>query len=217
MADATPSCYRTPETSRRRRFGLALLVLLCWLIAASTAFYSFEFQPLRPFQQTASPELSAYPVVLESLLPAEATGRATVIHVLDPACDCLRYTRPHLVALQAEPVYQSADHILVSPSLAGPAVDSVKPAARFQVAALASAIRSPAVAVFDEHQKLSYYGPYSLGPACGRAGDVVIPVLTAIELGTPAPEYELTARTCFCDPPSQFVSAFSSAGGATAQ
>ncbi|WP_416397035.1 DUF6436 domain-containing protein [Allohahella sp. A8] len=221
MADASQSCSRIPEAERHRRFRLTLLIMVCWLIAVGVALYHFEFQPLRPFQPSASSDLPAYPPGLATVLPAAPTGRPTIVHILDPTCDCLRYTRSHLTALQKEPDFLEADHVVVSAPL--PDQSALQPheligaAQHIRSAMLNVPLRTPAVAIFDAQHNLSYYGPYSLGPACGRAGDTIMPVLEALHEGRAAPDYDLGGRTCYCDPPQNLLTASISAGGARSE
>jgi len=58
---------------------------------------------------------------------------------------------------------------------------------------------SPAVAIWDKHGQLAYFGPYSEGATCNASNSFIEPVLQALLDGRPVSATQTLASGCFCD------------------
>lgn len=182
----------------RRTTLLACLVASTWLAAMVAAFWWFEARYLRPFDDRT--ELFSGN---ELRLPEELAGPGDirVVHFWDPACPCNVGNQQHLGELLA----RYAGHGVQFYSVQKPGSDGHLPdalSALQPLAALAGSEHlpaSPAVAIWDRHGELAYFGPYSSGFNCTSGNSFIEPVLDALLDRRKVLADNNLASGCFCD------------------
>jgi len=181
----------------RRITPLACLVAITWLAAMIAAFWWFEARYLRPFD-----ERSALFAGSQLRLPAQLAGPGEVrlVHFWDPACPCNVGNQQHLGELLARYGGRGVQFYAVQkPGSQGRLPDTLR--ALRSLAGLAGSERlpaSPAVAIWDQHGRLAYFGPYGSGMTCTSGNSFVEPVLDALLDGRKVLADNNLASGCFC-------------------
>jgi hypothetical protein len=183
--------------TRRRTVFLALIALLC--AAALWLGYSwFEGRYVRAFsEQTA---IFAGDMLS---LPSELAGpgRIRVVHFWDPSCPCNVGNQQHLSDLVAQFSGQNGVdfYAVQKPGTRGhlpPALGAIKPLDNVPGAERITS--SPAVAIWDRHGKLAYFGPYSEGVICNAQNSFIEPILQALKANRPVSVTHTMAVGCYC-------------------
>lgn len=168
------------------RQTIAMLVLILWVTACAVAFWWFQFRHISAFDEywaTFSGSLLADTKVYP------ATGAALVVHFIDPSCPCSRFSTSHIEKLE----YNYSKNIEFIDLNSTPINDErVRRLKSLQIPA------SPAVAVWDKHGELAYFGPYSGGNFCGEGTDFVSITLDSLNEGNNPSWINQDAVGCFC-------------------
>lgn len=149
---------------------LTLVVCLFWwfLFRFETVWVSFEGQNL--------PDM------------IEPNGAWQVVHFVDEACPCSKFSEPHIAELEATWAPQ------------GVRFKSVQAGNELELdqSLLAEIPASPSVAVWDAAGELNYFGPYTSGVLCGQGEDLLAQVLNNPTQGQ---RISQEAVGCFCSWP----------------
>ena len=113
--------------------------------------------------------------------------RITVVHFIDEACPCSRFSESHVVRLEDR--FDDTAAFFRWPKV---------PAELKDTEIDISVPASPAVAIWDSEGKLAYLGPYSSGIFCGEGEDFVSATLTSLLEGNVPYLNEHDALGCFC-------------------
>lgn len=180
---------------------LAGLLALLWLGAMLAAFWWFEARYIRSFSEQTALFSGA-----ELRLPAELAGPGPIrlVHFWDPACPCNVGNQQHLAELIEHFGPQGvAFYAVQKPGSSGqlPAtLSALQPLA--QLAGAAQLPASPAVAIWDKHGELAYFGPYSEGVTCNSSNSFIEPILQALAAGRHVNASNTLAMGCFCEWPA---------------
>lgn len=179
----------TPITDARKSLKPANLFawfLLCvWLTGSALFFHTFFLQDARWF--------AVSPSLVPDNLPVQANiTRPTLIHFVDPACSCTRFSSEHIAKLEAQ--YPHIDHVRVFPG------DRL---AREFAGRHGRFWRSPAVAAVNAQGQVHYFGPYTGGAVCGKGEDLLAGSLATIEKGPSPMLIQYLHYGCYCDWPEK--------------
>jgi len=168
--------------------GTALWLTLRW----------FEGRWLRPFAEQAQ-QFSGDNLQLPEALAKESTIR--IVHFWQPDCPCNALNQQHLAELIEQFSRLGVDfYVLQKPGSQGqlPApLAALKPLDKLPGSELIAA--SPALAIWDKHGQLAYFGPYSEGALCNLANSFVEPIIEALLQGHRVQASHNLAVGCFCD------------------
>jgi hypothetical protein len=182
--------------SRKTLFACLLTLLL--IAALALAVRWFEERYLRPFDERAALFSGA-----ELRLPDSLAGPGPIrlVHFWDPACPCNVGNQQHLSELITEFAPRGvAFYAVQKPGSQGRL--PVGPDELHELATLPGAERipaSPAVAIWDKHGQLAYFGPYSEGLTCNSSNSFIEPILEALAAGRSVNASNTLALGCFCD------------------
>ena len=173
---------------------LPWIVVSCWLLGVSFAFWHFEFRTQRSFTAPGF-VMSGDPGQREDAqrwfrnLAGVSASRAvmTVVHVYREGCECNRFTDPHLAEIEARFRTSGVRFIRVER----------ESALAHGIPAWVSSL--PAAFVFGADNQLLYFGPYSDAAWCGRSGALVEGVIERTLQGAPSPPPASTSWGCFCE------------------
>lgn len=184
-------------TARQKNLLLAGLGLL-WLAALLAALWWYQQRYIRPFALRS--ELFN---VAELALPPELAGPGPIrlLHFWDPACPCNVGNQQHLAELVAHfaPLGVSF-HAVQKPGSQGQLPELLNKIPELALPPGAAQIpASPAVAIWDTHGQLAYFGPYSEGATCNASNSFIEPVLQALLDGRAVNATQTLASGCFCD------------------
>lgn len=181
----------------RRTTLLAWLIAAAWLAAMAAAYWWFAAHYLRPFDERAALFDGA-----ELRLPASLTGAGDirVVHFWDPACPCNVGNQQHLAALMTGYAARGVSfHVVRKPGSTAPLPGPL--AGLHPLAGVAGSDHlpaSPAVAIWDRHGELAYFGPYSSGFTCSADDSFIEPILDALLDGRVVMAGNNLASGCFC-------------------
>lgn len=182
----------------RRNPPLACLVAVLGLIAMLAAFWWFQAHYLRAFDERIE-LFSGH----QLQLPAQLAGPGAIrlVHFWDPACPCNVGNQQHLGELLERYSGRGVQFYSVR-----------KPGSQGQLPQALRALQpidgltgsqqlpaSPAVAIWDQHGELAYFGPYSSGVTCTSGNSFVEPLLDALLEGRKVLADNNLASGCFCD------------------
>lgn len=177
---------------------LACLIAVLGLAAMIAAFCWFEARYLRPFDERTE-LFSGH----QLQLPAQLAGPGAIrlVHFWDPACPCNVGNQQHLGELLERYSERGVQFYSVR-----------KPGSQGQLPQALRALQpidgltgsqqlpaSPAVAIWDQHGELAYFGPYSSGLTCTAGNSLVEPLLDALLDGRKVLADNNLASGCFCD------------------
>ena len=117
----------------------------------------------------------------------QVLGVKQVVHFVDQACPCSKFSTPHIKELEAQWVQQGVQFSSLDPL-------TVSRLAGYRDSVTAS----PSVAIWDESGVLEYFGPYTAGAFCGDGNDLLAPVLANQTQGQ---WINQEAVGCFCQWP----------------
>jgi hypothetical protein len=185
-----------PRPSRKTLFACLLTLLLIATLALAVRW--FEERYLRPFDERAALFSGA-----ELRLPDSLAGPGPIrlVHFWDPTCPCNVGNQQHLSELVAE----FGPRGVVFYAVQKPGSQGRLPVGLNELQALATlpgAERipaSPAVAIWDKHGQLAYFGPYSEGLTCNSGNSFIEPILEALAAGRTVDASNTLALGCFCD------------------
>ncbi|SHL37312.1 DUF6436 domain-containing protein [Phytopseudomonas punonensis] len=181
-----------------RTILLACLIALLWIVAMIAAFWWFEARYLRPFDDRTTLFSGS-----ELRLPAELAGPGEIrlVHFWDPACPCNVGNQQHLGELLTRYAERGVQFYSVQkPGSVGKlpqALSALQPLAGLDGSENLPA--SPAVAIWDKHGELAYFGAYSSGFTCTSGNSFVEPLLDALLDGRKVRADNNLANGCFCD------------------
>jgi hypothetical protein len=201
-AEATLSIQRQAPA---RRLGLAWGLLAAWLAATAVAFWWFEYQHVRAFND---PQGRGTAVLFDSAalsagLAAASSGAApTLVHFWDPSCPCSRLNAPHVRELMETYRTRGIEFVVaVPPGSIERARRAYPGASVVSAASLQQALppSAPAAAVLEAGGELAYFGPYSVGAFCtSGSGAFVERALDAVLAGDNPRQLNTLAVGCFC-------------------
>ncbi len=172
---------RVAKENKSRRYSAAAWLLFSgWLILAPVIFYLIFFPNHRWFIE----DVNRIPVSLPKLA---ATGGVRVLHFIDEACPCTKFSLPHIQSLQE--AYPHLEHLLVNPD------DSI--AAIFH-RELGYAFSSPSAALINHMGEVVYFGPYSSGSFCGEGDDLLVAALRKANTAGGGNPVSFLHFGCFC-------------------
>lgn len=152
----------TPLSNSPQAIRLATLLVMVWLVAMGSLLWHFEGQRLADSQQLLHFDARNLPAP-----PAGASaGAGKALYFLPAGCRCnasalAEITRLHRLAV-APPVQFVFD-------AAGAEVDGALPLSAAERARWREHVpATPAVALWDAHDKLIYFGPVNVVPGCGE-------------------------------------------------
>src|SRR5699024_4321148 len=178
---------------KKSLIGVALIL---WLGSMATGLWWYKTRFIRPFSET-----TAIFSGQQLRLPANLAGAGKIrfVHFWDSSCPCNVGTQQHLAAM-IEP-YRGTVEFYHFP----------KPGSSGQLPKALSSMRhlsslpgaedlpaSPAVAVWNNHGELAYFGPYSEGAVCNSSNSFIEPVLNALLDNRPVAAANTLAVGCFC-------------------
>lgn len=180
---------------------LKLLGTLLGLVAGAVfiwqAYTTFQARYVRPFDNQATFFDGA-----RLQLPRELAGPGPVrvVHFWDPACPCNVGNQQHLADLMQRFKDRGVTfHVLQKRGTRGYLPDDLaglKPLGNLPGSEHLPA--SPAVAIWDRHGQLAYFGPYSEGAVCNAANSFIEPILNALLEGRPVSASNTLAVGCYC-------------------
>jgi hypothetical protein len=192
------------QTMPSRRFLLALcsLTLLLLIVVGLWVWLRFGVAYLRPFSEAQQQAVffQGESLKLPSALAGEGTVR--VVHFWDPGCPCYKETDAHLNYLTGLYRFAGVDFYSVQkPGSQGhmQAFLKGKLTPLPSIEGMESIPASPAVAIWDQHGKLAYAGPYSEGLVCNSANSFVEPVLDALLARRAVSAANTMAVGCYCN------------------
>lgn len=177
---------------------LASLISTIWIGAMLAAFWWFEARYIRSFSDQAALFSGA-----ELRLPSELAGPGPIrlVHFWDPACPCNVGNQQHLAELIEHFAPQGVAFYAVQKAGSSgqlprnlsvlQALDTLPGAEQLPA--------SPAVAIWDRHGELAYFGPYSEGATCTSSNSFIEPILEALSANRPVNASNTLAVGCFCD------------------
>ncbi|TBU92535.1 DUF6436 domain-containing protein [Phytopseudomonas dryadis] len=182
----------------RRKSLLVGLIVVIGLASMLAALRWFEARYLRPFSDRAALFSGA-----DLRLPAELAGPGPIrlVHFWDPACPCNVGNQQHLAELIEHFAPLGVRFHVVQPAGSNARLPANLEALH-AIATLPGAERlpaSPAVAIWDRHGELAYFGPYSDGLTCTSSNSFIEPILEALGEGRPVVANNTLAVGCFCD------------------
>lgn len=164
----------------------AVCLLLGWLSAAAAAFWWFQFQYVRKFDE-AWVSFQGRDILATRLSPLNAN--ALVVHYVDDSCPCSRFSAPHIQQLE-ETFSQNVEFITFNQ------LDTRDP--RYAILRELPMPATPAVAIWSQNGQLAYFGPYSSGAVCGEGADFVAATLEKLALDENPHWINHEAIGCFC-------------------
>ncbi|QLC72876.1 thiol-disulfide isomerase [Pseudomonas sp. LPB0260] len=181
-----------------RKTLLACLLTLLLVAALALALRWFEERYLRPFDERAALFSGA-----ELRLPDSLAGPGPIrlVHFWDPACPCNVGNQQHLSELIAEFAPRGvAFYAVQKPGSQGRLTAGPGDLQALTTLPGAAGIpASPAVAIWDTHGQLAYFGPYSEGLTCNSSNSFIEPILEALAAGRTVDASNTLALGCFCD------------------
>lgn len=178
---------------KKSLIGVALIL---WLGSMATGLWWYKTRFIRPFSET-----TAIFSGQQLRLPANLAGAGKIrfVHFWDPSCPCNVGTQQHLAEMIE--TYRDTVEFYHFP----------KPGSSGQLPKALSSMRhlsslpgaedlpaSPAVAVWNNHGELAYFGPYSEGAVCNSSNSFIEPVLNALLDNRPVAAANTLAVGCFC-------------------
>lgn len=161
---------------------IPITIVITWLIGCAAIFWWFEYRywgaydkQLIQFDTQAILEL--YPI-----LKQDTGNQPLVVHFKDDECPCERYRLAHLSGMKTD--LQGVRQVTLSQ------LD--------QRLAQISIPASPAVAIWDQHGVLAYFGPYSSGMTCGQGFDFIKIVLDKLSQNENPQWVNNQGFGCFC-------------------
>lgn len=135
-------------------------VFLLWVLLILSLFWLFQY---RYESVWVSFDGEAMPRLVES------NGSMQVVHFVDDACPCSKFSKPHISDIEDQWSSQGVRFQTIRASGQGDL--------KSEFFSLVSA--SPSVAVWDADGELAYFGPYTSGVFCGEGEDLVSQVLNS--------------------------------------
>ena len=181
---------------RRHRMAFALAAVAA--VLCGLAYQWFAAQYLRPFEQRAA-EFNGHLLQLPQALAGP--GPIRFVHFYDPTCPCNAINQQHV----SEIIHEYADKGVAFYAVVAPGRQATLPKALAGMQPLSELPgsdgipASPAVAIWDQHGQLAYFGPYSEGLVCNAANSFIEPILKALLDGRPVQAPSTLGYGCFCD------------------
>jgi hypothetical protein len=135
------------------------------------------------------------------------TGNLRVVYFWQNNCPCNANVLPHFKEMIAEYTPQSVDFFIADLSKnTRPKKSEVGETSGLQFvdAQIVSEIRplikyTPAVAMWDQNQQLSYYGPHNIGFVCNGDTSFVKKTLDSLLAGITMSNTNTAGESCFCE------------------
>lgn len=143
-----------------------MAIIVFWLALSAFGFWWFQYRNLATFSDLA---VNFDGQQLLDIKLASLEKSALVIHFVDQACPCSRFSIPHIETLMSE-FNVNIEHY-VWPDL---------PEHLMRVAESMNVPATPAVAIWAANGELAYFGPYSSGAVCGTGRDFVSTALQKV-------------------------------------
>lgn len=132
-----------------------------------------------------------------------ASNKPLVVHFIDPDCTCNRFSEPHINHLSIYALRNTTNRVVYS----HPPPERRLLLHELENNALVKKLlpyipASPAVAIWDKHGSLAYFGPYSSGAICGRGDDLVQYTLDNLKRGDNPSWTNQEVVGCYCHWPN---------------
>lgn len=167
-----------------QKHPVLLTLSIIWVVASCIGIYWAKQSYLAPhenyfayFQHSNIKDIPA----------TVSKGQITVVHLIDNECPCSRFSEPHIKTLESQ--FEQDTTFYRWPNL---------PQAIHSALAENTIPASPAVAIWSQEGKLSYFGPYSSGVFCGEGEDFVERILVELNNGHEIRLVNHDALGCFC-------------------
>lgn len=173
------------------------IALILWLGSMATGLWWYKTRFIRPFSETTA-IFNGQQLRLPNNMAG--AGKIRFVHFWDPSCPCNVGTQQHLVEMMA--AYQETVEFYHFPK---PGSSGQLPKALNSMRHLSSLSgaeelpASPAVAIWNNHGDLAYFGPYSEGAVCNSSNSFIEPVLNALLENRPVAAANTLAVGCFCE------------------
>ncbi|WP_139309793.1 DUF6436 domain-containing protein [Teredinibacter haidensis] len=189
----------TKKAVNGKMFFAALLVAT-WALLTLLTFWWYDIRLLRPFAET-----TVFFEAKSIAVPQEFLGKASVkvVHFYEPGCYCNGPNLEHLEKLIQLYGEKNIEFFVLhkeKPKVHSSVADSllvVDAATNHELYQLVPS--SPGVAIWDANNKLTYFGPYSLGPTCNSPDGFVEGVLDDLILGRSPVVTSTIGSGCFCN------------------
>ncbi len=173
-------------------------LLLVFSIIGGLIWFRFVWltsQSVKAFTSTPASFQASH--LEEAITLPNPIGRPLLVHFIDKDCPCTKYSLPYILELKEETI-GSVQH-LMSSSLEELHINNRKAVTRLTQALPAS----PAIAIWDKHGELSFFGPYSSGAYCGDGEDFVRKVLSLFKANKDIQWLDQEALGCLCKWPQE--------------
>ncbi|NQD79943.1 thiol-disulfide isomerase [Pseudomonas sp. CrR14] len=175
-----------------------------WLITAAclavvgAALWWFDARYLRPFDERTT-LFGGTALRLPATLAGP--GEIRLVHFWDPACPCNVGNQQHLAELVGSYSARGVSfHVVQKPGSHGQSPETLSGLQPLTGLTGSDHLpASPAVAIWDQHGKLAYFGPYGSGLSCSSGNSFIEPVLDALLAGRTVTADNNLASGCFCD------------------
>ncbi len=182
--------------SSRKKNALIYVLAALWMVMLGAFYFWYQGRYIRPFNENT--------VVFDAKslqLPAELAGGGKIrgVHLWDPPCPCNVGNQQHLTELLHRFAGRVNFYVWQKPGSRGhlpEGLNGLQPLSSLPGAEQLPA--SPAVAIWDTHGQLAYFGPYSEGAVCSSDNSFIEPVLEALLDGRTVNSPGGLAVGCYC-------------------
>ena len=173
---------------KKTLIGIAVILWLCVLLGAlwwyNSTYIRTEFFAGQQLQ-----------------FPAQVTSDKPIrfIHFWSPDCPCNIGNQQHLAELMETYAEQVSFYQMQMPGSQGQLPKNLTSIQPIELELPPESLpASPAVAIFDEFDRLAYFGPYSEGAICTSSNSFVEPILESLLEGRSVLASSNLASGCFC-------------------
>jgi len=196
---------------------IIVALVLGWLGIVVSGFWWFQYKDLNSFATKSSVVFFQGDRFSEQLTILAGhyrdTKKTTVVHFWDTDCGCNRFNEQHVNSLIKKYGSKNIQFLIVAKisdrakektiianaksKFKHSAVIDVIPEYKFKLESMPS---TPSVAVLNKEQKLTYFGPYSIGTVCNiKNGAFVEKTLNNLLAGSSKKQINVLATGCFCE------------------
>lgn len=170
---------------------LAGLAIVLWAVLLLVALWWYNSNYIRT--EFFSGQQLHFPASVSSPAPIR------LVHFWEPGCPCNLGNQQHLADLMHNYKGKVAFYHMQMPGSSGQLPKSLDGMQAISLQLDADTLpASPAVAIFDEFDRLAYFGPYSEGAICTSSNSFVEPILDALLEGRSVLAGSNLAAGCFC-------------------
>lgn len=182
-----------PPSNSRPAVRLATLLVVVWLIAMAQLIWHFESQRIAQFQR-----LLHFDAVDLPAPPPTIADAAKVLYFFNRSCRCNAAALAEVAGLQRSGVLPRAQFVFDDSAMTDSGIEARALSAAERTIWRDHVPATPAVALWDAHDKLIYFGPINVSSGCGTGDGYLRNALRTMHDGSVAPFKSWDVVACSC-------------------